>query len=295
MDQAEKENRANACSVLLMLASSGERRLTKLVIHFKGENPLFYAGKEFYESLSVLFGPVKDGIVVTHDLKTVDLSGLSAAFDDELIDKLSDNNRKLCNLNIQNKSLVCKVTPRCLLRLVQRCRKLKSLSVFNSSMSEDVLLALTEEDREPLDHLSIKYRREEKYLKDIPSESWAALSKKVPNLRVTMRFDHTVPLLKIQGVLKNEIPVSALLFETYSMIYDELNHATCHYRKTLEKVVLNTRPSKELDEALVNLAKQCELLKSLYVFCKVGKEAVEQILNLRPSLQENNKFVLRWE
>lgn len=298
LDQQDERNRENACAVITKLATLSERKLQKLKIGFTSENPYFYAGGEFVSALKELFGPPPKECEVLQHLIDIDLSRLKVSYDDDLINTLSANNPRLERLNIQNQVLVCKVSPICILRLVQKCRKLRELQVYNCSLSEDILLALTENDRRPLEHLGIICRREEKYTKDLDGGIWKALTTKLPKLRVTLSFDHTCPLHKVSEVMKPEVPVGELRLETYTYIYDEVRVATSYYHKTLEKVVINTptsRHSPAFNEALVELAVRCEKLRALHVFCVLEKETVEKILTLHPLMAERESYTLKYE
>lgn len=296
LDQSVESNRVNACEVIKRLASSEERQLTHLRVRCTGDNPYFYTGKEFVDAFSELFGPVQDGTSLVNQLHTIDLSGLSIPYDDKLFNLLSKHHPYIQHLNIQNQVIVCKVSSTCLLRLVQRCRKLKTLQVFMCSVSEDVLLSFTEDDREPLQHLSMICRREEKYAKDISSEVWSSVVKKLPRLRATLKFDHTVPLHKVSQVMKPEIPVSELRLETFTYIYDEVRMASGYYKKVLEKMILQTplsRNSPELNNALVELATECTKLRELHVYCVLKEETIAKILELHPEMKERGTYTLK--
>ena len=296
LDQSVEANRSNACKVIEGLAALNERRLKSLKIRFTGENPYFYTGKEFIEALSLLLGQ-KENCKIIQVLKELDLGGLMVPFDDKLINLISANHQEIEILKIQNRVLVCKVTPESIVRLIQKCRKLKDLRLYNCSLSEDVLLALTEGDREPLEHLSVVCRREEKYGKDIGSDTWQAVVNKLPNLRVSLGFDHTVELHKVSMVMKPEIPVSVLKLETFTYIYSEVRLATRYYSKTLEKLVLQTplsRNSPELNKALIELAEQCTNLRSMHVFCVLDEPTVNKILEVRPELKEKDSYTLKY-
>ena len=193
-------NRASACKVLSAVANLPERRLQRLKLRFVGENPCLYAGQEFISSLCELFGPAHEDISVVNSLLHVDLTDMHVAFTGELLDLLSENNPLLETLNIQNKVLICQVQSSDTLRLVERCRRLRELCIYNHSLSEDVLLALAADDRVALEHLSVYFRREDKFSRDIPADIWKKVTSKLPRLRVTLGFDHTCPHFKISEV-----------------------------------------------------------------------------------------------
>uniref|UniRef100_T1JID9 F-box/LRR-repeat protein 8 n=1 Tax=Strigamia maritima TaxID=126957 RepID=T1JID9_STRMM len=295
LDQYESYNREMACATIRALARCPQRRLEKFIVQCSGRNPLFYAGLEFVGALQCLFGIPPNNVTLLTSLKCVDLSGLPFLFDDALFEALATNHPKLEYFNIQNSPLVCKVTPVCILNLVKKCRNLTDLRLLNCSLSEKVLLAFIEEDRYPLQHLGITCRREEKYTKDLTSGVWKTLVEHLPNLRVTLRFDHTCPLHKISQVLKPEIPCSVLRLETFTFIHDEIRLASQHYAKTLNKLIVQTRPSKELNAALLILSDRCIYLKSLHIFCVLDKETVEVILQQHPDMKTGGNFTLRHE
>lgn len=296
LDQSVESNRENACSVITMLAQQPERRLKFLKVKFAGENPCFYAGKEFTNALIKLFGPTPEKVHLVQHLQELDLSGLTVGYNDQVFNELSANHTELQKLNIQNHVLVCQVSPECIIRLVQRCRKLKELHIFKYSASEDMLLAFTENDRVPLQHLGLACRREEKYGKAIGSDAWAAVVKKLPNLRVTLYFDHTCPLDKVSEVMKPEVPVSILRLETFTYIYDEVRQAASYYKKTLEKMVVRTplsRSPPELNAALLEFSKECHKLKALHVFCVLERATIDRILADHPYMAEAKAYTLK--
>lgn len=293
LNQAEKINRENACKVITELASVNERRLQSLRIQCKGENPLFYTGAEFITALRHLFGPVPKNVTVVNTLKLVDLSLLPVALHDDVIDLLANHHPDLEKLNLINSSLVCGISASCVLRLVNKCRKLKDLRIFYSSMSDDVLEAFMEEDRKPLEHLGMMCRREEKYTKDLSEEAWQKLVDAHPNLRVTLAFDNTCPLHKVLPIMQPQIPVKELRLETFTRIYSEINYASEYYKKTLKKIVVQTRPSPELNKALLRVAENCLDLNSIHVFCVLEKSTIDKILSIHPILVERGSYTLK--
>jgi len=296
VDQGIKENRHCACQILEMLSVKGERLLSTISVGFTGENPLFYAGAEFLESLRFLFGAPPKGVKPPlSQILHVDLSGLSAAYDDQVFNILAENNPQLLSLNILNKMIVCKVSPTCILNLVQKCRKLQELFVYHCSLSDDVLQALTEDGRLPIKHLAIVCRREAKYSKDISTEAWQQLVNYAPDLRVSLGFDHTCPLRKISDIMKSEIPVRELRLETFTRIDEEVNLASAYYSNTLETLVLNTINSQELGNALINLSLTCKCLRSLYVYCVLNRAVIEEILANCPKMKESKNYILKWK
>ena len=284
-------NRRNACELIRKLGSLKARRLEHVKITFSGENPLFYAGHEFIQALTDLFSTPRPSSDALHGLKSVDLSKLPIAYGDDLLECLSDNNSDLEALNIQNRSLVCKVTSACVSHIVGRCRKLKFLALHFTSITEDIILALIEDDRVPLEHLSIDCRREEKYGKDISSETWQKLRSQIPRLRVTLAFDQSCPMFKVNAILKPEIPLWTLWLEVQASVVYQVYFAAENYSETLQKMSMSTTNSAALEQALIHLASRCKQLRELHVFqCYISKETRDTILGLCPQME---KFTLK--
>lgn len=286
-NQEDKINRESACTLILMLSGIKERRLERFTVKFLGENPLFYAGQEFIKCLRVLFDKPNEDVEVLSTLKLVDLSKLPIAYGDNLINCLVENNRDLESLNIQNAALVCKVTSGCIENVLDMCRKMKSLALHHTSVTEEILLSLAEENRTPLNHLSIDCRREEKFGKDITSETWEVVRRKIPNLRVTLAFDTSCPMYKVDMILKPEVPVKNLRLEVMSQVIDQVYFAAMNYSETLEMLSISTTSSEELEKALLYLVTRCNRLRELFVFqCYISHDTKQKILELRPQLQK---------
>lgn len=286
-NQEDKINRESACTLIRKLSAMKVRRLEKFTVKFIGENPLFYAGHEFIDCLRDLFDKPKNDCEVQFPLKSVDLSRLPIAFSDDLINLLAENNPDLESLNIQNAALVCKVTSGCIENVVNKCRKLKCLALHHTSVTEEMMLSLTEDDRVQLEHLSIDCRREEKFGKDITSEIWENIRHKIPSLRVTLAFDCSCPMFKVDEILKPEVPVKNLRLEVMSRVVSQVYFAAVNYSETLERLSISTTSSQELEQALIYLVTNCRKLTELYVFqCYISHETKQKILELRPQIKK---------
>lgn len=285
--QEEKINRESACILIRMLSGMKVRRLENFTVKFLGENPLFYAGHEFIDCLRDLFDKPNDDCEVLFTLKSVDLSKLPIAYSDNLMNCLVENNPDLESLNIQNASLVCKVTSGCIKNVVNSCRKLKSLALHHTSVTEEILLSLTEDDRSALEHLSIDCRREEKFGKDIASETWEIIRTRIPKLRVTLAFDTSCPMFKVDTILKPEVPVKNLRLEVMSRVVSQVYFAAVNYSETLERLSISTTSSEELEQALIYLVTKCDKLRELCVWqCYISQETKQKILELRPQMKK---------
>lgn len=294
-DQEEKINRENACKLIHDLRHLPKRRIDGITVQFIGENPLFYVGHEFIQSLQEFFSPLLDEegqCKAMSRLRRVDLSRVSVTFINDLFLCLAEHNSDTLEyLNIQNASLVCKVTADCILNLVQKCRKLKYLATYYGNINDEVLLAFAEEERSPLEHLSVLCRREEKYRLATQSQTWQTVIKKLPNLRVTLWFDYSCPMFKVDGILKPEIPVSCLKLLIQARVVQYVYFATQYYSKTLEKVAISTTNSPEFENALLHLVSACSKLTELHVFqCTISTNVRQEILQIRPELK---RFTLK--
>ena len=298
LDQGVELNRRNACLVLNKLAKLEERSLGTLKISFTGENPCFYAGSEFVKTLHLLFGPSPEQCNAVGFLKDVDLSNLTVGFTGELIETLADNNPHVEKLNIQNGLLICKVHPRSVMKLVQKCRKLRDLRVYKCSVTKEVLEAVMEKYRQPMEHLSLIARFEEERIQDFGDDIWKRLSTALPFFRVTLKFESTCPQNKILQVMKPSVPIRELCFAPFSSITEEVRQATSYYSQTLENVVVQSQSLDslpEFNEALIEMASECTKLTSLHISCPIEKCTIERILSLCPNLKQTNACTLRCE
>lgn len=292
LDQEVDKYRQQALMVIKTLSKKKSINLSTLKINFVGTNPLFYGGMEFVNCLKELFKNRKERSTHNSALLNVNLSGLSVSFDDEMLDILAQNNSQLTRLNIQNKNLICKISEECILNLIKKCKHLEELALFHYSMSNSVLNALCDEDRVPLKHLSIMCRREDKYGSDLSGESWTEVKRCLPNLRVTLSFNHTCPYYKFADIMQPDIPVLDLRLETFTMVHDELGLAAEYYHDTLEKLSIYTRTSEAFNQALVRVASSCHRLKEMYVYCILKPETIKTILDLHPVMKNRGSYVL---
>lgn len=294
VNQILEPNRKHACALLEEFSRVAKRRLSHFKIKFIGDNPLFYSGQEFLHSLSVLFSAVPMDIEQPIcGLQLVDLSEILVPIDDKVIDILSENHPDLKYLDVQNNILVCKVTPACILRCVQRCKNLRDLRVYHCSMSDDILEAMSADDRASIEHLSIICRREEKYGADLQSDAWKKLAAKCPSVGVTLGFDHNCPYYLIPVIMKPEIPVRTLKLKTFAICHDDVNLAASYYRNTLTKLIINSRNSEQLEESLLNVARSCTRLRSLEVYCTISQDTIDEIFRLHPDMQERKTYILK--
>ena len=186
INQGNPKNRKIGSGIIEELSSLDERHLTSVDFGFTGENPLFYSGTEYINALKKLFSFNPEILDKTSlsQLTSVDISGLSIGYDDEIIKLLANYHPTLQRLNIVNDILVNKVSPESIVDLITKCQKLVELKVFYTSICDDALIALAEEGRSPLQHLLLSCRRETKYNKLLTSEAWQQVVAKSPEMKV---------------------------------------------------------------------------------------------------------------
>lgn len=279
-------NVENVCKVVTSLARSKERRLERIGVLFTAENPMFFQGNDILSSLAELFGPPDPNLSVMSQLIEVDLSGLNVAFTDIILNLLSSNHPNLEILNIQNTSLICKISPPGLLNFVQKCRKLKKLLCFHLSTSNEMMVAFTEKDRVPIRYLSFLCQRYDKFHPPISGDVWNKVVKALPNLRVALLFDHTIERDAIGDILHHQIPVVELSLRTMCELEKEMALVDSYYSDTIEKLIITTKGSDELQNLLLSFVEKASKLRVLHCYCGLKEETIQKILNMKPFLEQ---------
>ena len=194
------------------------RQIKTFCLRFIGHNPLMMKSFDITQALRQFF-QYDASQSRLQSLTTCDLSGLTISLDDDTVLTLTKNNPFLRQLNLQDQSLVCILTPFCILQLTDVLRELEDLSVDMISLSDEFLLMLEgqEGDEQPtrtstLKHLGIRIRREEKFSDEIDSQLWRKLREKYPNLKMTLNFGITTPLNRIRAYMNADLqlPVRSL-------------------------------------------------------------------------------------
>uniref|UniRef100_A0A8C5PXK4 F-box/LRR-repeat protein 8 n=2 Tax=Leptobrachium leishanense TaxID=445787 RepID=A0A8C5PXK4_9ANUR len=278
-DQSKEANR-NSISKILDFLAKEKNKLRGLTIVCCGVNPLFYSGQEILESIMKLFR--KNSRV---DLHHLDLRKLPFTLSDGFVRLIATGSPNLHSLYINNGTLVCKVTPETLIAVLQS-PKLSVLGAFCSSLSRDVFQELLKPCRPPLRCLDILSKRLDIYTHSISDEAWGELCQCYPKLRVDLELDHTVPTWKIPRILQPNIPVGTLQFNTFNEMVNQVRFVTEHYSRTLQKLVIRTISSTDLDYALIDLAKKCDKLEEIHCYCLVGPEVIQAFLRHCPDLKK---------
>lgn len=287
LNQKGEDNRRNACEVINRLAESPERRLQDITIQFTTDNPLFFKGMEFMNSLALLFGPPAPSVTMHHQLRKIDLSQLAISISDSTLALIADNHPNLEVLNIQNQSLTSHISTEHMLDLVRKCKKLRELSTFYKSVSDDAFKAFAEADHTPLEYLSLACRREEKYHKPLSAEAWDILIAASPKLRVSLLFDHTIERHQIRHILHPQIPLTELAMRTMSELHHEVGIVATFYPRTLEVFIVVTKGSESFKTELMRLVSAAPHLRVLHCFCGLDEGTIARIKELCPNLEES--------
>uniref|UniRef100_A0A8D0HUM3 F-box/LRR-repeat protein 8 n=1 Tax=Sphenodon punctatus TaxID=8508 RepID=A0A8D0HUM3_SPHPU len=271
-DQSKEINRKNVTQILDMLARQNHK-LQKLCIACTGENPYFYSGQDILQSIRNICQS-KNHI----DLHHIDFRQIPFTLDDGIVGLIAASSPNLQSLFINNRTLVCNVKPETIIEVLRICPTLSTLGVYYASLSDDVFIELVKPGRGTFSCLDIFCERLDKYIPVISDELWAAAGRKYPQIGVDLEFDHTVPAWKIPRILKPNIPVTTLQLNTFTYMVNQVRFVTSCYSRTLEKLVLRTTPSDDLNSSLIDLAKECTRLKEIHCFCVVSQEVLEAFL-----------------
>nr|XP_056718743.1 F-box/LRR-repeat protein 8 [Euleptes europaea] len=270
-DQSKEVIRRNVSHILDMLAQQNHK-LQALCIACTGENPYFYAGHDILQGIKNI---CKSKI----NLQKIDFRQMPFTLDDGIVELIATSSPNLHTLFINNRTLVCNVKPEAIVTLLRACPKLSTLGIYYASLSEEVFLELMKPNREPFSCLDLFCERLDKYVPVITEELWAAVTEKHPQLYVELEFEHTVPAWKIPRILKPNIPVTTLQLNTFTYMVNQVRFVTSNYSGSLERLVLHTTPSEDLDSSLIDLAKKCVRLKEVHCYCTVSQAVIETFLS----------------
>ncbi|XP_077165803.1 F-box/LRR-repeat protein 8 isoform X2 [Paroedura picta] len=278
-DQSKEVVRRNVSQILDLLAQQNHK-LQALCIACTGENPYFYAGQDILQGIRNI---CQSGTKI--NLQKIDFRQMPFTLDDGIVELIASSSPSLRTLFLNNRTLVCNVKPEAIVKLLRACPKLSTLGVYYASLSEDVFLELVRPDREPFTCLDLFCERLDKYIPVITEELWAEVSKRHPQLHVELEFEHTVPAWKIPRILKPNIPVTTLQLNTFTYMVNQVRFVTSNYSGSLERLVLHTTPSDDLNSSLIDLAKKCVHLKEVHCYCTVSHAVIEAFLLHCPDLK----------
>ena len=231
VEQHDPSCRYVLCRLLSLFAPeqcSEGRQIKTFRLRFIGHNPLLMKSLDITQALRQFF-QYDASQSRQQSLIACDLSGLTISLDDDTILTLTKNNPFLRQLNLQDQSLVCILTPFCILQLTDLLRELEDLSIDMISLSDEFLLMLVghdsdnsdENEEQPmrtstLKHLGVRIRREEKFSDEIDSKLWRKLREKYPHLKMTLNFGITTPLNRIRAYMNADLqlPVRSFVYRS---------------------------------------------------------------------------------
>jgi hypothetical protein len=85
--------------------------------------------------------------------------------------------------------------------------------------------------------------------------------------------------------MKPNIPVKAVVIETYMLLYPMLDIMSDSYAQSLLTLDVTTLPVTDLDRALLLVAERCTGLRTLHVHCSLDPITIDRLRKLLPSLQ----------
>eukprot|EP00794_Sanderia_malayensis_P009547 gene9547-10534_t len=280
--QLHEPSSEKAIKILSNISSSVSRRLRALKVGFTAPtNPLFYSGSKIIKAVNDLLScPEKESCTQHEHLREVDFSKLQVCFNDNIVNNLIHHHGSYLNLiNLQNQSLVCNISKDCMHNLTLKCPNLQTLAVHMSTFDAESLNNLGKSCEKKFKLLQLFCQREDKYSVVIESKDWNSFCKKFPDFRVNFYFDHTCPLYRILGeILQPVIPVSVLKLRVLATVTELVYFIADSYSKTLEVFDVTTTSSVELDNAILYLARKCQKLKEINVWCRLSKHAVTTIV-----------------
>lgn len=190
------------------------RQISSFCLRFTSHNPLLMKSSEIVQALRTFF-QYDASKKYRESLISCDLSGLTISLDDDTILMLIKNNRYLRRLNLQDQSLVCILTPFCILQILDTLDDLEDLWIDMVSLSDEFILTLVGTDNDDdeqqiirkskLKHLGIRIRREEKFSDEIDPKLWRRLHEKYPHLKMTLNFGITTPIHRLRAYMKPEL------------------------------------------------------------------------------------------
>ena len=214
IEQHDASCRYVLCQLLNLFGAeqcSQGRQIHSFRLRFIGHNPLLMQSLNLIQALRTFF-QYDASQNRQQSLISCDLSGLMISLDDDTILTLAKNHPYLRRLNLQDQSLVCILTPFCILQLTDVLHELEDLSLDMISLSDEFFLMLVGTDDEPalmpktpLKHLGVRIRREEKFSDEIEAKLWQKLHLVYPHLKMTLNFGITTPLNRIRAYMHADL------------------------------------------------------------------------------------------
>nr|XP_020661795.1 F-box/LRR-repeat protein 8-like [Pogona vitticeps] len=266
LDISLELNRRLACTILDVMAWSG-CRLQAFHIVCYGKNPFFYSGQDVLQSFRRLLQTL-DKILLQH----MDFRQMPFVLDNHTVGLMGSCAPNLRTLLINNHAPgLLMLRQEIIVEVLRACPKLCILGIPYVALSRDLFRELLKPTREPFKFLDLFYNGLDT---DIPEELWTAMRERHPSFRVGLEFAATVPTRKMSQILKPCLPVAALRFNGFTHMADQVRLVASLYGRTLEKLVLHSAPSDNLNASLIQLARACVHLREIHCFCLVDQGVV---------------------
>ncbi|KAJ8398578.1 hypothetical protein AAFF_G00421060 [Aldrovandia affinis] len=276
----KEEASRNMAVQVLNHATVRDSCLSALCVSCTGDFPLFYSGEDILRSIEAVLLSEESGL----SLREVDFRDMPFTLSDSLIRNVARRSPGLRRLYINNQTLVCNITTHTMREVLTLCPELRVLGVFYASLSETVLGELLHPQRPPFSLLELYCEWSDKYVPTVSDRFWETLRRRHPSLSVDVVLNHTLPVTKFLKILQPGVPVRGLELVTYTYLVKEVAFAADSYSGTLEKLVLQTTSSPELDSALVGVAERCGLLREVHCYCVVSQHVVRAFVTGCPRL-----------
>jgi hypothetical protein len=231
VEQHDASCRFVICQLLTLFGPeqcSKGRQIRSFRVRFISHNPLLMQSQNITQALRTFF-QYDASKNRRESLISCDLSGLMISLDDDTILTLTKNNPYLRKLNLQDQSLVCILTPFCILQITDMLKELEDLWIDMISLSDEFLILLIGNEDDPpqiirkpsFKHLGVRIRREEKFSDEIDTHLWQKLRAKYPHLKMTLNFGLTTPLNRIRAYMRADLqlPVILILFKKQKLSF----------------------------------------------------------------------------
>ncbi|KAK3085839.1 hypothetical protein FSP39_009471 [Pinctada imbricata] len=284
-NQDRDEHIENACAVLSHLSTLKENSLQSINLELMGGSVFNEMRMRFMFALRYFFN--KNSPI---NVRNISFKGISQGFDDEIVDHIVSHKGNNI-VSFSNWDPVCKVSPKSILVLSNKCLSLTRLEICYCCITEELLNSFAQGSRTRLCFLGITCRADQPITSRISSSAWKTLHHKSPDLRVSMKFERAFPSEKMLEIMQPEIPISILWLMTNYKLSKDIDLLTDFYSNTLEEVVIvpSAFVDIKLGDVLIKMARSCSNLKKLKVFgTMVQKSAIEKILTHLPGLKREH-------
>ncbi|KAJ7310515.1 hypothetical protein JRQ81_007437, partial [Phrynocephalus forsythii] len=247
LDMSLEGNWRLACNILdLMAWSSCKLQAFHVVCNVK--IPFFHSGQDVLQSFrSLLQGMDKAA------LQHIYVWQMPFVLDNDTVAMMGSCAHNLCTLLINNNALGWLVLRQeTIVKVLRTCPRLSTLGISYMSLSRELFKELLKPTHEPFKLLDLYYNGLDS---NLPEELWTALRARHLGFRVELEFAVTVTTRKMSQILKPYLPIVALRFNGFTHMADHVRLVASLYSQNLERLVLHTAPSNNLNASLIQLAR----------------------------------------